>query len=61
MNAATDSLAQEGRGCASTGFLPMQSVYADFFVVVAYWPDFEPHHFASALEWFGRQDRTRGG
>ena len=27
-----------------SGFLPAQSVYADFFVIDAYWPAFEPTH-----------------
>ena len=28
-----------------SGFLPVQSVYADFYVVDDYWPDFQPEHF----------------
>lgn len=44
-----------------SGFLPVQSVYADFFVVDAYWPDFRPEHFAAALEWYQGQDTTLGG
>jgi undecaprenyl diphosphate synthase len=44
-----------------SGFLPVQSVYADFFVVDAYWPDFRPEHFAAALEWYQGQDITLGG
>ena len=27
-----------------SGFLPVQSVYADIFVLDALWPDFEPQH-----------------
>ena len=44
-----------------SGFLPVQSVYADFYVVQALWPDFDPEQFWSALNWYQRQDITRGG
>ena len=44
-----------------SGFLPVQSVYADFFVVDRLWPDFQPEDFFRALEWYQRQDVTRGG
>jgi undecaprenyl diphosphate synthase len=44
-----------------SGFLPVQSVYADFYVVDARWPDFEPEHFHQALRWYQEQDVTLGG
>lgn len=44
-----------------SGFLPVQSVYADFYIVDALWPDFEPQQFYDALEWYDRQDVTLGG
>ena len=44
-----------------SGFLPVQSVYADFHVCDAYWPDFRPEQFDAALDWYGRQDVTLGG
>ncbi|ADL13346.1 polyprenyl diphosphate synthase [Acetohalobium arabaticum] len=44
-----------------SGFLPVQSVYADFYVVDEYWPDFEPEQFYEALEWYDKQDITYGG
>ncbi len=44
-----------------SGFLPMQSVYADFFVVDRLWPDFQPDDFSKALEWYQKQDVTLGG
>jgi undecaprenyl diphosphate synthase len=50
-----------GGGRRLSGFLPVQSVYADFFVVDDWWPDYEPAHFDAALEWFAHQDRTLGG
>ena len=44
-----------------SGFLPIQTVYADFFVVDRLWPDFQPQDFYEALQWYQRQDITRGG
>ena len=49
-------------GCRRlSGFLPIQSVYADFFVVDAYWPDYEPQHMRQALQWYSHQEITLGG
>jgi len=56
-----DLIVRWGGGRRLSGFLPVQSVYADFYVVDALWPDYEPAHVESALEWFGAQDRTLGG
>lgn len=44
-----------------SGFLPVQSIYADFYVVDEYWPDFKPEHIYQALEWYNTQDITLGG
>ena len=44
-----------------SGFLPVQSVYADFYVVDRLWPDFQPEDFYQALEWSQKQDVTLGG
>lgn len=44
-----------------SGFLPVQSIYADFYVIDDYWPDFKPEHFYQALKWYERQDITLGG
>jgi len=44
-----------------SGFLPVQSIYADLFVVDEYWPDFAPEHFYRALSWYQEQDVTLGG
>lgn len=44
-----------------SGFLPVQSVYSDFYVVNEYWPDFKPEHLSQALEWYKEQDVTLGG
>lgn len=44
-----------------SGFLPVQSVYADFYVIDDLWPDFKPEHFYKAMEWYQTQDVTLGG
>lgn len=44
-----------------SGFLPVQSVYSDIYVVKEYWPDFKPEHFFQALQWYQVQDNTLGG
>jgi undecaprenyl diphosphate synthase len=56
-----DLIVRWGGGRRLSGFLPVQSVYADFYVRDEYWPDFDPLHFEHALSWFKRQDRTFGG
>ncbi len=44
-----------------SGFLPVQSIYADFYVLDEMWPDFKPEQFYRALEWYQAQDVTLGG
>lgn len=44
-----------------SGFLPVQSIYSDIYVVDDLWPDFSPEHFYEALEWYQDQDVTLGG
>lgn len=44
-----------------SGFLPIQSVYSDFFIIDDYWPDFRPQHFYNAIDWYQKQDITLGG
>ena len=44
-----------------SGFLPVQSIYADIFVVDDLWPDFRPEHVDQALQWYSKQDITLGG
>lgn len=44
-----------------SGFLPVQSIYADFFVLDEMWPDFREEHFYKALDWYQTQDVTLGG
>ncbi len=44
-----------------SGFLPIQSVYSDFYVEEHLWPDYTDADFERALEWYGKQDVTLGG
>lgn len=44
-----------------SGLLPVQSVYADFYVLDDLWPDFKKEHFYKALDWYQDQDITLGG
>lgn len=44
-----------------SGFLPVQSIYSDFYIIEDYWPDFKPQHFYDALNWYDEQDITLGG
>lgn len=44
-----------------SGLLPVQSVYADFYVIDELWPDFTPEQFFDAMRWYEQQDITLGG
>ena len=44
-----------------SGFLPLQTVYADFYIVDDLWPDFQEKQFQDALQWYQKQDITLGG
>jgi undecaprenyl diphosphate synthase len=44
-----------------SGFLPVQSIYADVFVLDDMWPDFKREHVYKALAWYQEQDVTLGG
>ena len=44
-----------------SGLLPVQAVYADFFVLDDLWPDWQPQHLENALQWWRQQDITLGG
>lgn len=44
-----------------SGFLPVQSVYADFYIVEENWPDFKAEHFINAMQWYQQCDVTLGG
>ena len=44
-----------------SGFLPVQSVYSDFYIINVYWPNFKTDHIYDALNWCDTQDITLGG
>ena len=44
-----------------SGFLPIQSIYADFYIFDEMWPDFTIEQVYKALEWYQDQDVTLGG
>lgn len=44
-----------------SGFLPLQTVYSDIYIVDDLWPEFKESHLDDALEWYARQDVTLGG
>lgn len=44
-----------------SGFLPVQSVYSDFFVIDDFWPNYKEHHFDDAMNWYQKCDVTLGG
>lgn len=39
-----------------SGFLPVQSVYSDFYVENDLWPDYKDEHFDVAIAWYQKQD-----
>lgn len=44
-----------------SGFLPVQSIYSDFYIIDEFWPDFKLEHLNDALAWYDKQDVTLGG
>lgn len=56
-----DLVIRWGGMCRLSGFLPVQTVYSDFYIVKELWPDFEEKQFADALQWYQEQDITLGG
>lgn len=56
-----DLVMRWGGMCRLSGFLPVQTVYADICVLEELWPDFREEQFERALQWYRRQDVTLGG
>ena len=44
-----------------SGFLPVQTIYADFYVVDEFWPEYKSEHLYQALKWYETQEITLGG
>lgn len=56
-----DMVIRWGGMCRLSGFLPIQTVYSDFYIVKELWPDYNEKQFDNALDWYQRQDVTLGG
>lgn len=56
-----DMVVRWGGMCRLSGFLPIQTVYSDFYIVDDLWPDFNEKQFDDALLWYKKQDITLGG
>lgn len=56
-----DMVIRWGGMCRLSGFLPIQTVYSDFYIVKELWPDFQEKQFMDALQWYQEQDITLGG
>lgn len=44
-----------------SGFLPLQSVYSDFYFIDDFWPDFKEEHLDEAIRWYSKQEINLGG
>ena len=44
-----------------SGFLPLQSAYADFYRIDTLWPDMTLDEMMDAMRWYQDQDVTLGG
>ena len=56
-----DLIIRWGQRRRLSGFLPAQSVYADFYILDKLWPDFNEEDIYQALRWYDQQDITLGG
>lgn len=56
-----DLVIRWGGMCRLSGFLPLQTVYSDFYIVKDLWPDYREGHLEDALLWYQKQDVTLGG
>ena len=56
-----DMIIRWGGMCRLSGFLPIQSVYSDFYILKELWPDLAETQFENALKWDQQQDVTLGG
>lgn len=56
-----DMVIRWGGMCRLSGFLPLQTTYADICVLEELWPDFTDAQLEGALAWYAKQDVTLGG
>ena len=57
---AVDLVVRTGGQQRLSGFLPLQTAYAELWFTETLWPDLERAEFERALEWYGRQERRMG-
>lgn len=55
-----DLLIRTGGRRRLSGFLPLQSAYAELHFIDVLWPTFSRKNFDEALDWFNRQERHFG-
>lgn len=56
-----DLILRWGNRSRLSGFVPLQSAYADIYVIEDLYPDFKVEHLHEALKWYETQDVTMGG
>ena len=56
-----DMIIRWGGRMRLSGFLPVQSVYSDMYIINEMWPEYEDEQFDRAIEWYQNQDITLGG
>ncbi len=56
-----DLIIRWGERLRLSGFLPVQSVYSDFYSISKMWPDYNETHLDEALIYYGNTDVTLGG
>lgn len=56
-----DMIIRWGGRSRLSGFLPVQSIYSDIYVLEENWPDFNKEQLYKALEWYQTTDVTLGG
>lgn len=44
-----------------SGFLPVQSVYSDFYFLDELWPNYRDEHVDKAISWYNKQEISLGG
>jgi undecaprenyl diphosphate synthase len=57
---AVDLVIRTGGQRRLSGFLPLQTAYAELWFTDKLWPELTPRDFADALVWFGQQERRLG-
>jgi undecaprenyl diphosphate synthase len=60
VNDDVDLIIRTGGFSRLSNFLPLQSSYAEIFVIKKYWPDISKKDLIRAINWFKRQQRKFG-